>query len=68
MAGAEAEQKMDMVRRASDRVRDALEAADGAAEVFMNPGTLSGIQGGFAVLRAENDMIMQGKVGRSHRA
>jgi hypothetical protein len=59
---------VEVVACAADCMRDSIHVSDDTADVFMHASPCGGGQPGFAVLRAEHEMIMQREVGRGHAA
>ena len=68
MSRAQSREHMDMIGRAANSVRDALHPANGSADVFMNTVTKFWSHPRFAVLGAEDKMVVEGKMRRSHEA
>ena len=66
MSSAQSREHMDMISRAANGVRDALHPANRSADVFMNTVTMFWSHPRFAVLCAEDKMVVEGKMRRSH--
>ena len=68
MSRAQSREHMDMISRAANSVRDALHPANRSADVFMNTVTMFWNHPRFAVLCAEDKMVVEGKMRRGHES
>ena len=57
---------MNVITRAPNRMGDPLQSAKGSAKVFMNAVALGWSHPRFAVLGAEDQMVVQGEMRRGH--
>lgn len=57
MNGFQAYEQMNMIGHASHSLRDRIETAHGASEIFVETGAPGGGDHGFAVFRCENEVV-----------
>ena len=57
---------VEVIARATHRMRHAVQVSDDAAEVFVNALPMRRREPGFPVFRAEHEMVMQREMRRSH--
>ena len=64
--GSEADEQMDVIGNAAHRRGHAVEGADESAEVGVETVAPRGEDGGGLVLRAENEVVLEGEMGGGH--
>ncbi len=66
MGGAQSGQDVDMIAGSAHCMRHAVEAANHAAEVFVDTGAWGGREPWLAIFGAKDEMVMQREMGRGH--
>lgn len=64
----EARKNVDVVIHAADRMRNTIQSSDYPAQIGMEPRPKGSREPRFALLRAEDNVVMQRRMGRGHSA
>jgi hypothetical protein len=66
MSGFQTQEQMHMIIGSTNRLGDSVDVLDDAAEVGVQSIAPGGTDDGLAIFRAENQMVMEGAMGRWH--